>query len=80
MSKKITKPTEPIHDERCGDCFYNLQSVCKRNPETCPYNQPPYVEEDLYQELCSNCPSAKKCHEECTYCDEYIKRSEEQCQ
>ena len=45
MAKKV-KVQEPIHDERCGDCFYNLQSICKRDPEQCPYNKPPYVEEE----------------------------------
>ena len=40
MPKKIIKPVEPIHDERCGDCFYNLQDICKRDPEKCDYNKP----------------------------------------
>lgn len=47
---KKNKKIEPIYDERCGDCFYNLQGVCKRDPEKCPYNQPPYVEEEESKE------------------------------
>ena len=33
------------------------------------------MEEDLeyqvYKRLCSQCPNAKKCHEECETCEEY---------
>ena len=45
------------------------------------------MEEDLemkiYQMLCSNCPNARKCHEQCETCEEYdeeIRKVEETCQ
>ena len=25
----------------------------------------------VYEKMCSNCPSAKKCHEQCDFCDDY---------
>lgn len=25
----------------------------------------------IYERLCEGCPSEKRCHEECEYCDEY---------
>ena len=49
MAKK-TKPTLPIYDERCGNCYYNEEGFCKRNPETCPYNQPPKIDEEEEEE------------------------------
>ena len=45
MPKK-PKPKPPIHDERCGDCYYNEEGVCNRDPSKCPYNQPPKEEEE----------------------------------
>ena len=35
-----------IHDEVCGDCFYNEEGVCNKNPEKCIYNLPPVDEEE----------------------------------
>lgn len=35
-----------IHDEACGDCFYNEEGVCNKNPEKCIYNLPPVDEEE----------------------------------
>ena len=35
-----------IHDEVCGDCFYNEEGVCNKNPEKCVYNLPPAEEKD----------------------------------
>ena len=29
------------------------------------------LEQAIYQRLCSHCPNAKYCHEECENCDEY---------
>lgn len=29
------------------------------------------IEQKLYAKMCSNCPSAKKCHEQCENCEEY---------
>lgn len=29
------------------------------------------LEQAIYQKLCSHCPNAKYCHEECENCDEY---------
>lgn len=51
MAKK-TKIIELVYDEQCGDCFYNVQGMCKRNPATCPYNQPPKIEEEEEEEEC----------------------------
>ena len=34
-------------------------------------------EEKLYRRLCWNCPQAKYCHDECTFCEEYLKEVEE---
>lgn len=46
MAKK-QKPKPPVYDERCGDCYYNEERLCDRNPTTCPYNQEPKnIEED----------------------------------
>ena len=49
MAKKI-KEKLPVHDEGCSDCYYNEEGLCKRNPETCPYNQPPTIDEDEEEE------------------------------
>ena len=36
-----------------------------------------YTDEDkLYDEMCSNCTNAKRCHEECTHCEEFLNRLE----
>ena len=51
MPKKI-KEKPPIYDERCGDCFYNEKGACRRNPEKCPYNQPPKTNEEEEEEEC----------------------------
>ena len=29
------------------------------------------IEYKLYKMMCSDCPNAKKCHEECDTCEEY---------
>lgn len=29
------------------------------------------IEQAIYQKLCSHCPNAKYCHEECENCKEY---------
>ena len=29
------------------------------------------LESKVYKQMCSNCPNAKKCHEECITCEEY---------
>lgn len=44
MKRKQPKP--PIYDERCGNCYYNEEKLCDRNPATCPYNQPPKIEDE----------------------------------
>lgn len=31
---------------------------------------------DLYREMCSQCPNAKKCHDDAIECDEFLKRLE----
>ena len=48
MAKKIKEVVvRKPYDERCGDCFYNEEGECNKNPAKCPYNQPPKpVEED----------------------------------
>ena len=28
--------------------------------------------ETVYNIMCTNCPDAKKCHDECTECDEFL--------
>ena len=30
-----------------------------------------HLEELVYQRLCSNCPKAKECHDNCEHCDDY---------
>lgn len=30
--------------------------------------------ERLYEQMCKNCPNAKKCHEECVECDDFLKK------
>lgn len=35
------------------------------------------IEYIVYQKLCSNCPNAKQCHEECETCEEYDKEISE---
>lgn len=32
---------------------------------------------ELYENLCSNCPQARRCHEECEECDYFIEKLEE---
>ena len=49
MAKKI-KPKPPVHDERCGDCYYNEEGVCNKDPEKCIYNQPPKMVEEEEEE------------------------------
>ena len=47
MKKKVKDLTSPlIYDERCGDCYYNEEGCCKRNPDTCVYNQPPKINKE----------------------------------
>ena len=42
MAKKVKEIIKkPPHDERCGDCYYNEEGECTKNPEKCVYNQPP---------------------------------------
>lgn len=40
------------------------------------------MEEDLeyllYTKLCNGCPNQKRCHDECTQCEEYLEILEEQ--
>lgn len=44
--KKI-KEKPPVHSESCGDCYYNEEGVCSKNPEKCIYNiEVEEVEED----------------------------------
>ena len=31
------------------------------------------IADNLYWEMCRNCPNAKRCHEDCEECDEYAK-------
>ena len=33
--------------------------------------------DELYEIMCANCPNAKKCHDDCTECDAFIERIEE---
>lgn len=40
MAKKKI-PNNLIHDEKCGDCYYNEETLCNRKPDDCPYNQEP---------------------------------------
>ena len=35
-------------------------------------------EDQIYELLCSNCPRAKQCHEDCEHCDEYLEKLEEE--
>ena len=46
--KKKTKDLIPlsIYDKRCGDCYYNVEGLCKHNPAKCVYNQPPKTNEE----------------------------------
>lgn len=30
------------------------------------------LELKIYEKMCKSCPYAKKCHEECEYCDEFL--------
>lgn len=47
MAKKPTqKLILPVHDERCGNCYYNEEGVCNKDPKKCPYNQPPKINEE----------------------------------
>lgn len=32
---------------------------------------------ELYENLCANCPQARRCHEECEECDYFIEKLEE---
>ena len=34
------------------------------------------IEERLFEELCEGCYRAKKCHETCDYCDNFLKELE----
>lgn len=36
------------------------------------------IEFEVYKKMCSSCPNAKKCHEECEYCDEFVDEYERQ--
>lgn len=45
MGKKVKTIERKIYDERCGDCFYNEEGECNKNPAKCSYNQPPKEEE-----------------------------------
>ena len=45
MAKKI-KPKPPVHDERCGDCYYNEDGVCSRDASKCIYNIEPVEDEE----------------------------------
>ena len=55
---KVKKAKEPekiiqVHSSLCGDCFYNEEGECSKNPEKCRYNFPPKIEEyeeDLIEE------------------------------
>jgi hypothetical protein len=29
------------------------------------------IRQEVYDRMCINCPDAKKCHDECTECDEF---------
>jgi hypothetical protein len=46
MGRRLVVKEIKIHDELCGDCFYNEEGVCNKNPEKCIYNLPPVDEED----------------------------------
>ena len=34
------------------------------------------IEMLLSERLCKSCPNAKKCHDECEYCDEFLDQFE----
>lgn len=51
MKKQQPKPT--VYDERCGNCYYNEERLCDRNPATCPYNKKP-VSKESAQEVKDN--------------------------
>lgn len=47
MGKRlVTKISVKVHSEICGDCYYNEENVCSRNPEKCIYNIEPVEEEE----------------------------------
>lgn len=50
MSKRINIIERKIYDERCGDCFYNEEGECNKNPIKCIYNQPVIESEDSTDE------------------------------
>ena len=35
------------------------------------------LRQELYENLCANCPQARKCHEECEECDYFVEKLEE---
>ncbi len=63
----------------CGDCAEYPD--CENNPKDCEYSEAYedylYVDEDtLYAEMCADCPNSKRCHEDCTHCEDYLNRLE----
>lgn len=46
-NKKVKTPEKirKIYSELCGDCFYNEEGECFKNPEKCVYNFPPKSED-----------------------------------
>lgn len=34
------------------------------------------LEQEIYEEMCVGCQGEKSCHENCTYCDAFIERLE----
>lgn len=47
-TKKVKTPEKirKIYSEVCGDCFYNEEGECFKNPEKCIYNFPPKNEDE----------------------------------
>lgn len=47
MGKRlVTKISVKVHSEICGDCYYNEEGVCNRDPGKCIYNIEPVEEEE----------------------------------
>lgn len=45
--KKIKEPNiRKIYSEKCGDCYYNEEGECFKNPDKCYYNLPHIILED----------------------------------
>lgn len=36
-----------VHDEKCGNCFYNQEGTCNKNSNKCVYNQPINAEDEV---------------------------------